>query len=148
MIVFMPSAFLKTFIFARPHALIQYICLHVLSKLFSKSSVFIDEGIRFPSYTFSNENGLMWTAVHWKGVRIIRKALICPFRKAYAAENCLHHAWFDSSCYIPPPPRGFMYSLFLNCQFPTPGQIKNSQFPSHGQYCTRTRYQNFTNVDI
>jgi hypothetical protein len=76
--------------------------LHVLSKPFSKSSVFIDEGIRFPSYqcgrsvktrakvyAFSNENGLMWTVVHWKGVRIIRKALMlkrCPFRKAYAVE--------------------------------------------------------------
>jgi hypothetical protein len=106
-----------------------------------------DRRKRVQKYTFSNENGLMWTAVHWKGVRIIRKALICPFRKAYAAENCLHHAWFDSSCYTPPP-GGFMYSLFLNCQFPTPGQIKKSQFPSHGQYCTRTCYQNFTNVDI
>ena len=40
-------------------------------------------------YAFSNENGLMWTVVHWKGVRIIRKALMlkrCPFRKAYAVE--------------------------------------------------------------
>jgi hypothetical protein len=80
-----------------------------------------DRRKRVQKYTFSNESGLMWTAVHCKGVRIIRNTLIlrrCPFRKSYAAENCLHHAWFDSSCY--PPPLGIHVFFIPKLSIPHP----------------------------
>jgi hypothetical protein len=44
-------------------------------------------------------------------------------------------------------PQGFADFLFPKCQFPTPGQIKNANFPSQGKhsqtmhYWTQTRYK-------